>query len=170
MSDIKKEREELIEMFGIHFEKFHNLPPLGSRIFSMLILDGCGNGITFEDLVERFGASKSSVSTNINLLLKLGKITYYTLPGDRKKYFKPSQFSERFSNYMKMIEVEKVILDRMLAYREQTARCVAEKGDLENVKVYKEHLLQMEELLTNTINKFKEIEKIKANQYNQNNK
>lgn len=161
MSDIKKEREELIEMFGIHFERFHNLPPLASRIFATLILDCCNRGITFEDLVEQMGASKSSVSTNLNLLLKLGKITYYTIPQDRKKYFKPSQFSERFSNYMKMIEFEKVILDRMLAYREKTAACIAEKGDLEKVKVYKEHLLQMEELLTETINKFQEIEKSK---------
>jgi DNA-binding transcriptional regulator GbsR (MarR family) len=161
MTDIKKEREELVEMFGIHFEKFHNMPPLGARIFAMLIVDGCGRGITFEDLVERFGASKSSISTNLNLLLKLGKITYYTLPQDRKKYFKPSQFIERFSNYMKMIEFEKVMLDKMLAYREKTATCTAEQGDLEKVRVYKEHVLQMEQLLTETINKFKEIEKNK---------
>ncbi|WP_294820685.1 hypothetical protein [uncultured Flavobacterium sp.] len=161
MADIKKEREELIELFGIHFEQYHHMPPLGSRIFATLILDCCNIGLTFEDLVERMGASKSSVSTNLNLLLKLGKITYYTLPGDRKKYFKPSPFSERFSNYMKMIEFEKMIVDRMLAYREKTASCKAELGDLERTKAYKEHVLQMEELLTATISKFKEIELIK---------
>lgn len=161
MSDIQKEKEELIEMFGIHFEQFHNMPPLGARIFATIILDCCGRGMTFEDLVERMGASKSSMSTNLNLLLKLGKITYYTLPGDRKKYFRPSPFSERFSNYMKMIEFEKIIVDRMLDYREKTAACTAEKGDLEKTKAYKEHILQMEELITNTINKFKEIEKNK---------
>ncbi len=166
MSDIQKEKEELIELFGIHFTTFHNLPPLGSRIFATLILDGCSKGVTFEDLVERMGASKSSMSTNLNLLLKLGKINYYTLPGDRKKYFRPSAFSERFSNYMKMIEFEKVIMDKMLAYREKTAKCAAEKSDLENAKAYKEHVLQMEELLTKTIAKFKEIEKNK-NHYNQ---
>jgi DNA-binding transcriptional regulator GbsR (MarR family) len=167
MSDIKKEKEELIEMFGIHFETFHNLPPLGSRIFATLILDCCSIGMTFEDVVERLGASKSSVSTNLNMLLKLGKISYYTLPGDRKKYFKPSPFSERFSNYMKMIEFEKIILDRMLAYREKTASCAAERGDLVNTKAYKEHVMQMEELLANTIKKFKEIEANKSNHNNQ---
>ncbi|MCW4470015.1 hypothetical protein OGH69_13635 [Flavobacterium sp. MFBS3-15] len=158
MADVQKEREELIELFGIHFEKFHHMPPLGSRIFATIILDACGRGITFEDLVERMGASKSSVSTNVNLLLKLGKINYYTLPGDRKKYYKPSPFSERFSNYMKMVELEKIIIDKMLDYRQKTAMCSAEKGDIEKTKAYKEHVLQMEELLTNTINKFKEIE------------
>jgi DNA-binding transcriptional regulator GbsR (MarR family) len=167
MSEIKKEREELIEMFGIHFERFHNLPPLASRIFATLILDCSRIGITFEDVLEMTGASKSSVSTNLNLLLKMGKISYYTLPGDRKKYFKPSAFSERFSNYMKMIEFEKVIIDRMISYREKTARCTAEIGDFEKVKVYKQHILEMEELLIRTIEKFKEIEKIKSNQNNQ---
>lgn len=170
MSEIKKEKEELIEMFGIHFERFHNMPPLGARIFATIILDACGAGITFEDLVERMGASKSSVSTNVNLLLKLEKITYYTIPGDRKKYFKPSPFSERFSNYMKMIEFEKIIIDRMLAYREKTATCTAELGDLERTKAYKDHVLQMEQLLTNTINKFKEIESIKSNNHQSKNK
>lgn len=158
MSDILKEREELIELFGIHFEQYHHMPPLGSRIFATLILDCCKEGITFEEIVERMGASKSSVSTNLNLLLKLGKISYYTVPGDRKKYFKPSPFSERFSNYMKMIEFEKMIVDRMLAYREKTATCKAELTDMDRTQAYKEHLLQMEELLTNTINKFREIE------------
>lgn len=167
MSDIKQEREELIEMFGIHFERFHNLPPLASRIFATLILDCTRIGMTFEDVVEYTGASKSSVSTNLNLLLKLSKISYYTLPGDRKKYFKPSAFSERFSNYMKMVELEKIIIDRMIAYREKTARCTAELGDFEKVKVYKQHMLEMEELLTKTINKFKEIEQSKSNQNNQ---
>ena len=164
MTDIKKEREELIEMFGIHFERFHNMPPLGSRILATLILDCCSTGMTFEDMVEMTGASKSSVSTNLNLLLELGKITYYTLPGDRKKYFKPSAFSERFSNYMKMIEFEKIIIDRMLDYREKTASCIAEKGDLERVKAYREHVLDVEGLLTSTIEKFKELERIKKPQ------
>jgi len=167
MADIKKEKEELIEMFGVHFENYHNLPPLGARILATLILDGCRCGITFEDLVERMGASKSSVSTNLNLLLKLGKINYYTLPGDRKKYFKPSPFSERLSNYMKMLSFEKDIIDRMICYREKTISCPEEQVNFENVKAYKEHVLEIEQLLLKAIEKFREIEKSKINNINQ---
>lgn len=168
MSDLQKEKEELIEMFGIHFETHHNLPPLGSRILATLILDGCRCGITFEDLVERLGASKSSVSTNLNLLQKLGKITYYTLPGDRKKYFKPAPFSERLGNYMRMIQFEKDIIDRMLCYREKTITCPEEQLNFENVQAYKQHVLDIEILLQKTIEKFKEIEQ-KKNTINQDN-
>ena len=160
-------------MFGIHFENNHNLPPLGARILATLILDGCRTGITFEDLVERLGASKSSISTNLNLLLKIGKITYYTLPGDRKKYFKPSPFSERLSGYMRMLAFEKEIIDRMVEYRQKTASCREEEINLENVKAYKDHVIEVEQLLARTIEKFKEIEKKKSeylnNNINQNN-
>ncbi len=159
--DIKKEKAELIEMFGIHFESLHNLPPLASRILGTLIVDCCRDGMTFETLVERMEASKSSVSTNLNLLLKIGKITYYTLAGDRKKYFKPSPFSERLTNYLKMLEFEKDIIDRMLSYREKTISCPEEQCNLENAKAYKQHVLEVEELLIKVIEKFKQIEKNK---------
>lgn len=159
MTDIKKEREELVELFGIHFENVHNLPPLGSRIFATLILDSCSNKISFEDLVERMGASKSSVSTNLNLLLKLGKISYFTVPGDRKKYYTPTPFSERFDNYLKMIAFEKKIIEKMYAYRQKTFSCKTGKADLEKIKVYEQHILDMEQVILKSINDFKEIEK-----------
>jgi len=163
MSDNSKEREELIEMFGVHFENVHHLPPLGSRIFGILILDSFSKKTSFEDLIELTGASKSSVSTNLNLLLKLGKITYYTLPGDRKKYYRPSAFSERFDNYLRMINFEKEIMERMLAYRGKNLTCEDERFELEKTKAYKEHILQMEELILNTIEKFKVLEKRQKN-------
>ncbi|MES2484959.1 MAG: hypothetical protein V4581_03305 [Bacteroidota bacterium] len=159
MADVKQQREDLIEQFGIHFENIGHLPPLGARILSTLILDACVHQYTFDDLVEQMGASKSSISTNLNLLLKLGKINYYTLPGDRKKYYRPSAFSERFDNYLKMIAFEKQIMDKMLEYRKQTMSCQAEKFELEKTLAYKEHVLEMEALLNKSINKFKEIEK-----------
>jgi len=158
MSDIRKERDELVELFGVYFQDAHHLPPLGSRILATLILDSCGNKISFEDLVERMGASKSSVSTNLNLLLKIGKISYYTLPGDRKKYYKCTPFSERFDNYLKMIDAEKKIIDKMHAYREKTISCPMGKSDLDKIKIYKQHMFNMESLILKSIADFKRIE------------
>ena len=158
METIQKEREELIEMFGIHFELLYNLPPLGSRILGLLIIDGCKTGLTFEELVTKMKASKSSVSTNLNLLLKMGKITYYTVAGDRKKYFKPSPFSERLANYIKLVDFEKKILDRLIHYRKQTITCSEEQYNMEDIVAYKLHVCEVEELLVKTIEKFKIIE------------
>ena len=103
-------------------------------------------------------ASKSSVSTNLNLLSKMDKITYYTVAGDRKKYFKPSPFSERLANYIKLVDFEKTILDRLIHYREQTITCSEERYNMEDIIAYKTHICEVEELLIKTIEKFKIIE------------
>jgi DNA-binding transcriptional regulator GbsR (MarR family) len=159
-NNTQKEREELIELFGIHFESVYNLPPLCSRILGLLIVEACKSGLTFEQIVEKVGASKSSVSTNLNFLLKMGKIDYYTLHGDRKKYFRPSPFSERFSNYLKILEFEKKIIDKMISYREKTMDSSEERINLEHAKAYKSHVIKVEELLQETISEFIEIEKV----------
>lgn len=163
---MNKEREELIEMFGIHFELLYHLPPLGSRILGLLIVDGCKNGLTFEEITAKMAASKSSISTNLNLLLKMGKINYHTLSGDRKKYFKASPFSERLQNYVKILESEKTLIDKLLGYREQTASCVEERCNMQNVKAYKNHVYEVESLLLKTISTFKEIENHNNNSKN----
>jgi DNA-binding transcriptional regulator GbsR (MarR family) len=165
MDIIKKERLELIEIFGIHFESLFNIAPLAARILGLLIIDGCKSGLTFETLVEKLSASKSSISTNLNLLLKMEKIYYFTIAGDRKKYFKAAPLSERLLNYKKMLNSEKFVIDKMLQYREKTISCVEEKCNLENVKAYKDHILEVEALLTKTIIEFK----IKENDNDHNN-
>src|SRR5690606_9360722 len=128
----------------------YHLPPLASRILGTLIVDCCKYGMTFEALVEKMNASKSSVSTNLNLLLKMGKITYYTVSGDRKKYFKPSPFSERMGRYVGILDFEKKLIERSLAYREATASTPEEKLNLEHVKEYRRYILQTENLLLAT--------------------
>ena len=167
MTDIQKEKAELVEMFGVFFESTHHLPPLASRILGNLIIDGCKTGLTFEDLVERMSASKSTVSTSLNLLLKMEKVTYYTLTGDRKKYYKPSPFSNRLQNYLKMIELEKTIIEKMMNYREKTVSCPEERCNLENMQEYRKNVLNVESIIENTIKRFKEIEeKNNQNQIN----
>jgi DNA-binding transcriptional regulator GbsR (MarR family) len=158
MNGLQTEKDEIVEIFGIHFESLFNISPLAARILGLLIIDGCKSGLTFESLVEKLSASKSSISTNLNLLLKMEKIFYFTIVGDRKKYFKAAPLSERLLNYKKMLESEKFVIDKMLLYREKTISCAEEKCNLENVKAYKNHIMEVEELLVKTINKFKLIE------------
>lgn len=158
MDNIQKEREELIELFGVYFGSLFNIPPLASRILGVLIVDGTKSGLTFENLVDKLSASKSSISTNLNLLLKMEKIIYFTIIGDRKKYFKAAPLSERMSNHLKIMRSEELIIDKMMLYREKTASCSAEKNNLKNIKAYKSHLQQVEKLMINTISELKEIE------------
>jgi len=155
---MEEEKQEIIEMFGVHFEKLFNIPPLAARILGTLIIEGCKSGLTFDDLVEKMHASKSSISTNLNLLQKMEKINYFTVVGDRKKYFKAAPLSERLNNYLDLVNSEKILIDRIISYREKNNTCSQEEINLQNSYAYKEHMLNAEQLLTNTINKFKEIE------------
>ena len=155
---IEKDRQEIIEMFGNHFEQLYNIPPLAARILGTLIIDGCKTGLTFESLIEKMGASKSSISTNLNLLLKMDKISYITKAGDRKKYFKPADLSQRLDNYLKLVDSEQVILNRMVDYREKTASCPEEICNLQNVRAYREHVQEVKKLFLKTIDEFKRIE------------
>ncbi len=164
MSEIENEKAKLIEMFGIFFEKTHHLPPLASRILGNLIIDGYKTGLTFEELVERMSASKSTVSTSLNLLLKTEKITYYTICGDRKKYYKPSPLSTRLEHYLKMIDLEKNIIEKMFNYRKKTISCIEERCNLQNLNEYHKHVLNIEAVVAQTMKNFKEIEN-NNNQY-----
>lgn len=84
------EKRKLIEEIGVHFEKNHQLSPLAARIYVIMILSP-NDGHSFDEIIEITEASKSSVSTQLNLLIQLNKVEYFTKPGDRKRYFRASK-------------------------------------------------------------------------------
>ncbi|SEA14208.1 GbsR/MarR family transcriptional regulator [Psychroflexus halocasei] len=83
---LEERRSVLIEKLGVFFEKEHHLAPVAARIFSLIILSG-KKGVTFEELVCRLKAGESTVSTHLESLQLHNKIEYFTLVGDRKRYF-----------------------------------------------------------------------------------
>jgi DNA-binding transcriptional regulator GbsR (MarR family) len=91
----EEHKQRLIEELGIHFEAEYSLPPLAARIFGNLVVTD-EDGLTFDDCQMKRGASKSSISTSLNLLLQLGMITYFTKSGDRRRYFKIADKSTFF--------------------------------------------------------------------------
>jgi len=85
-----KQKQALIEKLGVFIESKEQLAPVAARILSYIILTG-KTGTTFEDLVTKLCASKSTISTHLNHLQDLNKIVYFTKTGDRKKYFVVNQ-------------------------------------------------------------------------------
>lgn len=86
MNTMDGKKCELVEKLGIHFERKKQMAPVAARIFAYIILTG-KQGTTFEDLVSNLCASKSTISTHLNHLQDLKKLSYFTKTGDRKKYF-----------------------------------------------------------------------------------
>ncbi|GGK40202.1 MULTISPECIES: GbsR/MarR family transcriptional regulator [Flavobacteriaceae] len=115
-----KEKLALVEELGIHFECNDNLPPLASRIIVYLILNGV-EGATFEELVEKLEASKSSISTNLQLLQSINRITYFTKSGDRKRHFRisPNYMISRMDEKISLWEEEKNNHQKIYNYKEK---------------------------------------------------
>lgn len=146
-------KEELIEELGIHFEGLYHLPPLASRIYSILILNGY-DGMTFEQLMEQTEASKSSVSTSINLLMRANKVEYFTKSGDRKRYFRnrKNHLKLRLGNYKSLIEREIDLFGKTSAY----LKMFNNKTYQENLcytSIYIDHLKESKKILEATLDK-----------------
>lgn len=169
------QKEELIEMLSVHFQNSHNLSPLGAKILAVLIMDKNKDGLTFEYLVERLGASKSTISTNLNELLNREIIYFETREGDRKKYFKAAPFSQRFTRILKNMAFEKQLVEKMIDYKSKNVtQCAMEQCAIENLKAFKTHLIEMERLTQKIVADLQTIEeknnlklKEKSNYYEQ---
>lgn len=146
-------KEELIEELGVHFENLYHLPPLATRIYAILILNG-SKGLTFVSLIELTEASKSSVSTSINLLMQTDKIEYFTKPGDRRRYFKKksNHLKLRLTNYMNIIEKEVELFEKTAAYM-QAHDLTSYNENLCCTSIYIDHLKNSKQLLETTIQK-----------------
>ena len=104
---LPESKNKLIEEVGAFLEERANLSPLAARIYATLILSSY-EGLSFNAIVQQMQASKSAVSSNVNVLLQLHYINYYTKPGDRKRYFRTSQFyiENTMKQQMHLIEKE----------------------------------------------------------------
>jgi DNA-binding transcriptional regulator GbsR (MarR family) len=76
---------ETIEEAGKVFENFGFTPMQGRIIACFTVSDPPEK--TFDQLVQYFKASKSSVSNSLNYLLQNKIIDYKTIASDRKRYF-----------------------------------------------------------------------------------
>ncbi|HLW39422.1 MAG TPA: hypothetical protein VKX31_03455 [Brumimicrobium sp.] len=158
MEKLQYEREELIEMVAIHLQNLHTIPPLCGKIWATLIIEGKSKGLTFDDLLEKLKVSKSSISTNLNLLLRTKQIYFTTKDGERKKYFKTISFSERLERMFNNLNFEKKLMDKIIDYKSKLSKTAENKIELENILAYKAHLTVIEKSTQKIITDLKIIE------------
>lgn len=107
-------QKELIERMGVFYEQ-HGIPPMEGRIMSLLIV--CDEPeLTFDQIRELLGISKSTTSSALNMLLLTKRVIYRTKPGDRKRYFASNivQWQQSFTeNFQKFFEVIKIMKEAL---------------------------------------------------------
>lgn len=127
-----EEDKQFVEEIGVQLESL-GASPLQSRIIGLLILH-TPEGLTFDEIVEFLGASKSSVSTALNFFLSSKHIVYFTKPGDRKRYFKipfNNLWLEDFEKKVKGIDNIIDVMTKSMNYRkDDTTGFVSESRDM----------------------------------------
>ena len=78
--------KQFVEEVGIVFEQT-GLPRMTGRIFGWLLISDPPHQST-EELTEALMASKGSISTTTRLLIQIGLIERFCLPGVRHNYFR----------------------------------------------------------------------------------
>lgn len=149
---------ELVESFSNYFESYYNFPPLTSKVYSYLLLSCETEGTTFDELVEVFNASKSSVSNSLNFLNQLKYVEYFTKIEHRKRLYRitPNAILIRLERIHDLIQIEKNISEKYRAF-------LLEKNNnpkdikIINSDIYIEHLENTVTQLTNTIQKLKSV-------------
>jgi DNA-binding transcriptional regulator GbsR (MarR family) len=143
------QKKELVEKLGVNFEKLKILAPVAARIFATLILTE-KKGITFDELVEELNASKSTISTHLEHLQSLNKISYVTRPGDRKRYFiiHPNLILNFIDEMIEKWNNEKSIHQDIIDYKEKRKQNT-EKEDPEcDIEFNKNFLIFLDEATT----------------------
>ncbi len=119
--------EDLISFYG----EFFNLPPLAAKIQAFLIFDFDRQGVTFEELVEAFSVSKSSVSTTLHLLLDIGLIKELPIEGRRRLFSINNEFIQlRFEELLKRLKLEDSLFERLMEFRGTQGKYSQEKYEV----------------------------------------
>ena len=125
------DKEIFREMVKFYGEAFH-LPPLAAKIYAYLIFDFDRKGVSFDEFVEIFAASKSSVSSNLNLLLTLNIINDFNKIDERKRFFVMNEkyMKIRFQEIIEKMEQELLILENLKKFRNTKCEVVLQKFEI----------------------------------------
>lgn len=136
--DLEIEKDQLIERLGRYLEGTDKLAPLAAKVYSTLVLTG-EKGLSFDQLVKFLDASKSTICTHLNMLQTREMVSYYTAPGERKKYFTvaPNRLNvliqELTEDWKKQTEIQEAIIAYKIKVNSQNP---AEPFDLKFHKSY----------------------------------
>ena len=150
---------DLFCSFSAFLEKTYKFPPLTAKLQAYMVLESNEEGFTFEELLEVFNVSKSSLSNSINYLLSMKHIEYFNKINSRKRYFRLNfnYLTEKLDFLFEMISQDIVFTNRIKEHK--TANNTLSKNEKNRViDIYLDHLNQTKELLDETIQKINKIQ------------
>lgn len=114
-----KNKERFIEESAILFEAIGLTRMAGRIIGYLLVMEK--EMIAFSDITDELKASKSSISTNLHLLMNANFVVKETHPGDRKTYYSVNhniEWSEIMARELKSPKIYRMIFNKAYSLRE----------------------------------------------------
>jgi DNA-binding transcriptional regulator GbsR (MarR family) len=114
-----KNIESFIEESAILLEAIGFTRMAGRIIGYLMVMEK--DMITFNDITEELKASKSSISTNLQVLLNANLVVKKTNPGDRKTYYSVNhniEWNKIMARELKTLNIFRLILDKACTLRE----------------------------------------------------
>lgn len=110
----QSEKRQLVENAGLLFEQL-GLPRMTGRAVGWLLMCGSAHQ-TAGQLADALQASKGSISSATHLLIRLGLIERFTLPGERRDLFriKPGGWSQLIRDRLSAVTAFREIAERGL--------------------------------------------------------
>ncbi|ARS34524.1 GbsR/MarR family transcriptional regulator [Pontibacter actiniarum] len=114
---LSEKQQELIERIGIFHERT-GIQPVAGRIMGLLYVSDKPE-LSFDEIRETLGISKSATSNALNLLQQLNRLNYITFNGDRRRYFRLSlrKWRDSFAKEIDSITDFSVTLQEVVAER-----------------------------------------------------
>lgn len=144
---IEIDKDLFCDMVKFYGNAFH-LPPLAAKIYSYLIFDFERKGVAFDEFVERFSASKSSVSSNLNLLLNLNIINDFNRIDERKRFFVMNEkyMKIRFKEIITRMEQELLIINKLKSFGNITEEKSVKKFEIYEL-MFQKNIININETL-----------------------
>ena len=145
---------DLFKEITEHYELHYKLQPLTARIYALLVFNNCQYGLTFDDLIEIFQASKSSISHSVNTLIELNFIEQLKKVNERKRFFRVNKdlFLMRLEDVYKRLQREKYINIELQKYRNNNDPSLFDQSA---VTLYLSHLDEVTASIHKTIENLK---------------
>lgn len=152
---IRKPDKELFQDMVAFYSQIYELTPLAAKVYVYLMFDLCREGITFDELLETFKVSKSSLSGSIQTLVHNKHIEYVTSMDSRKRLFRtnPNYTSIRFGEVLDTLTKEKELMVKFTDFK-KGSMC-DNKITTTKLKEYQEILDQHIKTITTTLNQLK---------------
>ncbi|MCA4776517.1 transcriptional regulator [Empedobacter falsenii] len=150
---------DLFCSFSAFLEKTYKFPPLTAKLQAYMVLESTEEGFTFEELLEVFNVSKSSLSNSINYLLSMKHIEYINKINSRKRYFRLNfnYLIEKLDFLYDMISQDIVFTDRIKEHK-MLNNSLSKNIENRVIDIYLDHLNQTKSLLGDTIEKINKIQ------------